>query len=141
MLLWAVARSYFAAQLALEKIAISKADETFNRRQLTEAKARCRVGAGSLSDELNFEIRVNSAKAERINAEKEYEAAMFGLAAILGVPGAIFPANLKLAKLEHETPEELFAPEPEPLLTYAQSHRSDVLQSEFSLKQAVAETV
>ena len=139
LLLWSVAGSYFIAQLALEAIAISRADETFNRRQLTEAKARRRVGAGSLSDELNFEIRVNSAKAERINAEKVYEAAMFGLAAILGVPGAIFPADLELAKLEHETPEEFFPPEPEPLITYAQSHRPDVLQSEFALKQAVSE--
>ena len=60
LLLSSVVASYFAAQLALENIAIAKADETFNSRQLAEAQARRRVGAGSLSDELNFEIRVNS---------------------------------------------------------------------------------
>ena len=139
LLLSSVAGAYFAAQLALENIAIAKADEVFNQQQLMEAKARRRVGSGSLSDELNFEVRVNSAKAKRINAEKAYEVAMFGLAAILGVPGAVFPANLELAKLEHETSEELFSPVPEPLITYAQSHRPDFLQSEFSLKQAVSE--
>ncbi len=139
LLLSSVAGTYFAAQLALENIAIAKADEVFNQHQLMEAKARRRVGSGSLSDELNFEVRVNSAKAKRINAEKAYEVAMFGLAAILGVPGAVFPANLELAKLEHETPEELFSPVPESLITYAQSHRPDVLQSEFSLKQAISE--
>lgn len=139
LLLSSVAGAYFAAQLALENIAIAKADEVFNQQQLMEAKARRRVGSGSLSDELNFEVRVNSAKAKRINAEKAYEVAMFGLAAILGVPGAVFPANLELAKLEHETPEELFLPVPDPLISYAQSHRPDVLQSEFSLKQAISE--
>ncbi|MDY7037437.1 MAG: TolC family protein [Thermodesulfobacteriota bacterium] len=140
LLLSSVAGAYFAAQLALENIAIAKADEIFNQRQLMEAKARRHAGSGSLSDELNFKVRVNSAKAKRINAEKAYEVAMFGLAAILGVPGAVFPANLELAKLEHETPEELISPVPEPLITYAQSHRPDVLQSEFSLKQAISET-
>ena len=139
LLLSSVAGAYFAAQLALENIAIAKADEVFNQQQLMEAKARRRVGSGSLSDELNFEVRVNSAKAKRINAEKAYEVAMFGLAAILGVPGAVFPANLELAKLEHETPEELFSPVPEPLINHAQSHRPDFLQSEFSFKQAISE--
>jgi len=139
LLLSSVSGAYFAAQLALENIAIAKADEVFNQQQLMEAKARRRVGSGSLSDELNFEVRVNSAKAKRINAEKAYEVAMFGLAAILGVPGAVFPADLELAKLENETTEELFSPIPEPLISYAQSHRPDVLQSEFSLKQAISE--
>ncbi|MDY6793460.1 MAG: TolC family protein [Thermodesulfobacteriota bacterium] len=139
LLLSSVAGAYFAAQLALENIAIAKADEVFNQQQLMEARARRRVGSGSLSDELNFGVRVNSAKAKRINAEKAYEVAMFGLAAILGVPGAVFPASLELAKLEHEIPEELFSPVPETLITYAQSHRPDVLQSEFALKQAISE--
>ena len=139
LLLSSVAEAYFAAQLALENIAIAKADEVFNQQKLMEAKARRRLGNGSLSDELNFEIRVNSAKAKRINAEKVYEAAMYGLAAILGVPEAVFPSTLQLAKLEHETPEELLSPVPEPLVSYAQSHRPDVQQSEFSLKQAILE--
>lgn len=139
LLLSSVAGAYFAAQLALENIAIAKADDVFNQQKLIEAKARRRLGSGSLSDELNFEIRVNSARAKRINAEKVYEAAMYGLAAILGVPGAVFPSTLQLAKLEHETPEELLSPVPELLVSYAQSHRPDVLQGEFSLKQAISE--
>jgi outer membrane protein TolC len=64
---------------------------------------------------------------------------MYGLAAILGIPEAVFPENLELAKLEHETSEELLSPVPESLISYAQSHRPDVLQSEFSLKQAISE--
>jgi len=139
LLLSSVAGAYFTAQLALENITISKADEVFNRHQLMEAKARRRVGSGSLSDELNFKVRVNSAKAKRINAEKVYGVAMFGLAAILGVPEALFPANLELAMLEYETSEELFSPAPEPLITYALAHRPGVLQSEFSLKQNISE--
>lgn len=140
LLLAAVAASYFAAQLALENISIAKADEIFNQRQFLEAKVRRQVGTGSLSDELNFEIRVNSAKTERIEAERVYEAAMFGLAALLGIPDAIFPAGLKLAELENETPAELTPPDSEPLIDYARLHRPDILQSDFALKQAAAET-
>ncbi len=139
LLLSSVAGAYFAAQLALENIAIAKADEIFNQQKLMEARARRRLGSGSLSDELNFEIRVNSAKAKRINAEEVHEVAMYGLAAILGVPGAVFPSTLQLAKLEHKTPEELLSPVPEFLINYAQSHRPDIQQSEFSLKQAISE--
>ena len=140
LLLSAVAASYFAGQLALENISIAKADETFNQRQLLEAKVRRQVGTGSLSDELNFEIRVNSAKTERIEAERVYEAAMFGLAALLGIPDATFPAGLKLAELENETPAELTPPDSEPLIGYARLHRPDILQNDFALKQAAAET-
>jgi len=140
LLLAAVAASYFAAQLALENTSIAKADETFNQRQLLEAKVRRQVGTGSLSAELNFEIRVNSAKTERIEANRVYEAAMFGLAALLGIPEASFPAGLKLAALENETPAELTPPDPEPLIADARLHRPDILQSDFALKQAAAET-
>jgi outer membrane protein TolC len=65
----AVAGSFFAAQLARENIAIAEANEAFNQRQLQEARVRRRVGTGSLSDELNFEIRVNEARAIRFDLD------------------------------------------------------------------------
>lgn len=139
LILSSVAGSYFAAQLALENIAIDRADEVFYNRQLMEAKARRRVGTGSLSDELNFKIRVNSARAKLLEAEKNYAAAMFGLAALLGIPDATFPALLKLARLEPETPEEMVPPDPDSLIAFACEHRPDIFQTDFALKQAGSE--
>ncbi len=139
LLLYSVARSYFSAQLALKNIEIAEADKTFNQRQLKEAKARRRVGTGSLSDELNFKIRVNSAEAELIKAKQSYKATLFGLAALLGLPEASFPINIKLARLLPENPNEMSSPEPVSLIEYALSNRPDVLQTEFTLKKASSE--
>ncbi len=139
LLLSAVATTYFQAQLSNEDIAISKADEAFNLRQLEEAKARRRLGTGSLSDELNFRVRVNSAKTSRIQAEVAYETNRIALAALLGLPGAAFPEQVSLAPLAEETEEEMMPPAPEPLVEYARSHRPDLIEADLGLKQAEAE--
>ena len=78
VLLSSVASSYYNAQLALENIIIAEANAAFNRRLLDEANARYRVGTGSLSDVLNFEVQINSAKANLISAKRQYELAAYG---------------------------------------------------------------
>lgn len=138
MLLSAVSTAYFHAQLALENIAIAEADEAFNQRRLLEARARRRVGTGALSDELNFEVRVNSAKAGLIQARRAYEIAMFGLAALMGLPDTVFPLDLRLAGLIPETPEEMKQPLARPHVEYARKHRPDILQSSLAVKQAIS---
>ena len=139
LILSAVAAAYFAAQLALEDIAIAKADETFNQRQLVEAQARQKIGTGSLSDVLNFKIRVNEAKTRLINAERVFEETMFTLAAQLGAPESRFPSGMTLARLKQETADEMTPPDPDALARYALSHRPDILESQFVLKQADAQ--
>jgi TolC family type I secretion outer membrane protein len=139
LLLSAVANAYFQAQLSNEDIAISTADEAFNLRQLEEAKARRRLGTGSLSDELNFQVRVNSAKTSRIQAEVAYETNRIALAALLGLPGAAFPAHVPLAPLAEETEEEMMPPAPEALVEYAHRHRPDLIAADLALKQAEAD--
>lgn len=136
LLLSAVSTAYYAAQLAIENIAIAEADEAFNKRQLMEAKARRRVGTGSLSDELNFEVRVNAAKAQVIQAQQIYDRAMFSLAALLGVPNAVFPANLSLAALDPETAIEMTVPLIAPLIDLSQSQRPDILRARQARRQA-----
>jgi len=135
LLLSAVASSYYGAQLARENIAIAQADSDFNQRQLTEAQARRRVGTGSLSDELNFEIRGNSAKTSLIESQRQYETALIGLAALMGIPEADFPSHIRLEQLEPEAPEDLAHPSVQPLINYAQEHRPDVLQSQMALER------
>lgn len=139
LLLSAVSSAYYAAQLAAENIDIAEADETFNRRQLLEAKARRRVGTGSLSDELNFEVRVNAAKAQLIQARQIYRTAMFSLAALMGLSDGVFPSQLLLAELEMERPAEMAPPAVEPLILQAQKNRPDILRSRWAVRLAKSE--
>ncbi len=139
LLLSSVAMSYYGAQLARENIAIAKANEAFNQRQVEDAKARQRIGTGSLSDVLNFEVQINAAKAELINAKQEYEVALFGLAAILGISDAKLPPHLELAPLGPETSAELDSPAHESLITYARACRPDIRQKNFALRRATSD--
>ncbi len=136
LILAAVADSYYNAQLARENMAIAAANEAFNLRQAEDARARREVGTGSLSDVLNFEVQVNSARTEFLQARESYRIALYGLAALMGIPDAGFPSGLPLAKLGDEQPGELILPEPEPLILYAYQHRPDLLGDEFERMQA-----
>ncbi|MCP4105501.1 MAG: TolC family protein [Desulfobacteraceae bacterium] len=139
LLLSSVTNAYFNAQLASENIAIAEADEAFNQQQAKEARIRREVGTGALSDVLNFKVQVNAAKSSLLEAKREYEAAMIGLAALMGVRDAAFPPDLKLAQMKTETSEELAVPEPDPLIAYALEHRPDILMTGYALKQAVSQ--
>ena len=139
LLIAAVAVSYFSAQLALENIAIARADEAFNQRQLADAEARQRVGTGSLSDVLNFQVRKNQAKTTRINQEYRYEIALYGLAALMGLPESRLPAQVQLALLSPETAAELAAPTVDQLIPAAMDHRPDIQQVRWQIRQAEAQ--
>lgn len=138
LILSSVATAYIVAQLTRKNVDIARADEEFNQRQLAEAEARRRVGTGSLSDKLNFEIRINDAKASRIQAERNYEAALYALAALLGVPEASFPPTVKLAPLKDETEDELAQPDAEELIVYAHKNRPDIRLGQSGVLQADA---
>jgi outer membrane protein len=138
LLLSSVADSYYLAQLARENIAITDADEAFNQRQLEEAQTRYRVGTGALSDILNFEVQVNAARSQRNGFNREYQIALVGLAALMGVPDASLPPALDLARLPTESEQDLIPPEPAGHLDYALQHRPDVLQTESRLQQSQA---
>jgi outer membrane protein TolC len=139
LLISAVAFSYFSAQLALENIAIAKADEAFNQRQLADAEARQRVGTGALSDVLNFQVRKNQAKTTRINEEYRYEIALYGLAALLGLPEARLPAPVELAPLSSETTAELSHPPVDDLIAQTMKYRPDIQQVQWNIKQIEAQ--
>jgi len=139
LLISAVALSYFSAQLALENIAIARADEQFNQRQLSDAQARERVGTGSLSDVLNFQVRMNQAKTRRINEEYRYNTALYGLAALLGQPDSRLPAHVSLARLDPEAQSELGEPPVEDLIAAAMDRRPDIQQTRWQVKQVDAQ--
>jgi outer membrane protein len=139
LLLQAVAGAFLSAQLSLENIAIAKADEAFNRRQLTESKLRYEVGTGALSDMLNFEVRVNTAQSDRIVAERAYQTDRIALAALLGVPHARLPENTQLAPLEAVTPDRLERPDFDHLIEDALAQRPDLTQNDRAVLQADAD--
>ena len=136
ILLLSVASAYLAAQLALENITITRADESFYRDRYEEAKARRKIGTGSLSDQLNFEVRVNAAISDRIKAERVYEAARYSLAALLGIENASLPDHVSLAELHPETSDEMNHPDVVNLIDYAYDHRPDLLQQNVAVKNA-----
>jgi len=140
ILLLSVASAYLAAQLALENIAITHADEKFYRDRFEEAKARREIGTGSLSDQLNFEVRVNAAISDRIKAERVYEAARYSLAALLGIEYASLPDHVSLAELHAETKDEMNHPDAVNLIAYAYEHRPDLLQQDVAVKRAAVGT-
>ena len=134
----AVAAAFHNAQSAREDIAIAKADGDFNQRLMEEAKVRYDVGAGSLSDVLNFEIAVRSATTQLINSQKSYEVAMIGLAALMGIEDPEFVDNICLAQLEKETPRDLTPPEAFKFTEIARKNRPDILQAQATVDQAKA---
>lgn len=138
LLLSAVTIAFLQAQLALENVAIAKEDEAFNRRQLVEARLRYEVGTGALSDVLNFEVRVNSAKSARIQEERGYRAGLASLAALLGLPEGRLPGHVNLAELSPTTPRELAEPDSDDQVATALTLRPDLKRFDWGVKQADA---
>ncbi len=135
-LIAAVARTYYGVQLARENLTIARADADFNRRLLDEAAIRLRVGTGALSDKLNFQIRVNMARASEIKAKESFDAVRYSLAALLGFADARWPDHLTIAPLPPEKDTELRLPDIETLITYSLSHRPDMILHHLARKQA-----
>jgi len=138
LLISSVALAYYSAQLASKNVAIAEANEAFNQRQLKDAKARQRVGTGPLADVLNFQIRMNDAKTERINQEYRYQIALYGLAALMGLPESRFPDHVKLAELGPETDAELANPSVQELVKLAMDFRPDIQEAKWRIKQSEA---
>ncbi|MDJ0722975.1 MAG: TolC family protein [Desulfobacterales bacterium] len=138
LLLSAIADNYYVAQLALENIAIADADEEFNTRQLEEARARLRVGTGSLSDVLNFEVLVNRARSARNGFERDYRLAVIGLAALMGIEDAGLPDTVRLSALVPETEGDLAAPQDVDNIDYALDNRTDIQRDQSIVNQAEA---
>lgn len=136
ILLGAVARAYYQAQLVREEVVIAEADLDFNARLLDEASKRRDVGQVSLSTVLNFEVRRNLAEISMVNAKRKYDANRVALAALMGYPEAYLPDDVELAPLEDERPEQLNPPDPSLAIGYALANRTDVASARYALEQA-----
>ena len=138
LLVNSVAEAFLNAQLAQTRIDIAQADKTFYLRQLEDAENRYNVGAGPWGDVLNIKVQVNSAKTSLIGAQREFEAAGYGLAALMGLNEAAFPSNLRLQSLDKNCIISANKEKVETLIQEAQSARPDIRQLEMMVKQADA---
>ena len=139
LLLSSVSLSFLSAELARENIGIARAEEAFFKDLLEEAKNKRHIGTGSLSDELNFQIQVNAAIADRIQAEGAYRTALHSLAALLGLADASLPTHVELAPLEEASPDEMQVPDIEQMVAYALEHRPEILQGQLAIQNASLE--
>jgi len=139
ILLSAVANSFYAVQLAEENLRIAEADKAFNERLLYEARVKQELGAGSLSDVLNFEVQLRSAEAQIINARQNREIARISLAGVMGLNTGILPDNVKLTPLKDETDEDLKNPDMDELLSLALQSRPDLKMLTLAIQQSEAQ--
>ncbi|WP_300667021.1 TolC family protein [Desulfoluna sp.] len=138
LLLFNVAQSYYSLQSAAADIAIARSDRAYNARQLTEAEARHNVGAGSLSDVLNFKIQVNTASATLMDVEKTYAIALTGLATLMGVEKTAFQEGMSLTPLQESGDWNNHTLVREELVRIALVHRPDLAQNHYVLEQTTS---
>jgi len=127
LLVSAVAEAYLNAQLAQTNVKIAQADSEFYNQQLRDAENRFEVGAGPWGDVLNIKVQLNSAKTNYMLSSREYEAASYGLAALLGLPDARLPEHVTLAELDTGIKLEENEEKPEQLIKEALELRPDVV--------------
>jgi outer membrane protein TolC len=138
LLVTSVAEAFLNAQLAQTRVDIARADEAFYTRQLEDAQNRFNVGAGPWGDVLNIKVQLNTARTGLMLYQREFEAAGYGLAALLGLPDAEFPAHVRMETLDRESATKGQQKTPEVLIKEALAARPDVRRLEMVVKQAEA---
>lgn len=138
LLATAVAEAFYNAQLARTNVDIAEADKAFYTRQLADAQQRWDVGAGTKGDILNIKVQYNSAETRSIQSRREFEAAGYGLAALMGLPQGDFPEHISLAPLDRKARAGSVSEDVDALINDAWAMRPDIRQREMILKQARA---
>ncbi len=141
LLVSSVAEAFLNAQLIQTRVRIAEADRKFYEKQVQDANNRFEVGTGAWGDVLNFKVQLNSAKTAVMYGRREYEAARYGLAALLGVPDAVFPENVELARLDKDfQPADRLKQEIPELIDEALAQRPDLRSLAMQLRAAEAGT-
>ena len=136
LLVSAVAEAFFNAQLAQTNVKIAEADKEFYTKQLQDAQNRFDVGAGPWGDVLNIKVQLNSAKTNFMFSGREFEAASYGLAALMGIPEAELPSHVTLAPLDTGFDVSAQGDEPQQLIEEALELRPDVKEMVIRVKEA-----
>ena len=141
LLVSAVAEAFLNAQLIQTNVKIAEADKKFYEKQLLDANNRYEVGTGPWGDVLNIKVQLNSARTSSMFGKREYEAAQYGLAALLGVPDAILPETVLLEELDRDfKPSKDLENDAQGLIKDALSMRPDIHRLNMQLGEAEAVT-
>lgn len=130
----AVAVAYNAVLLAIENRRIAEEDRKFQLSSLKDTRHKYDAGAVPLSDVLNFEILANKAEVKMIEAQYQYETAIFALAAMMGYPEGTLPKEVTFPSDFKSDFGDL--PAVEIYLDAALSHRPDLKGYREQLKIA-----
>jgi len=141
LLVSAVAEAFLNAQLTQTKVKIAEADKKFYEKQLLDANNRYEVGTGSWGDVLNIKVQLNSARTSFMFGRREYEAALYGLAALLGLPDSTLPAGVRLAELDKDfKPSTDLETDVQSLIADALAVRPDLSRLTLQVHEAEAAT-
>ena len=138
LLAFSVAEAFFNAQLSQTRVDIAAADEKFYLSQLRDANNRYEVGTGGWGDVLNIKVQLNSARTSLMLGRRQFEAAGYGLAALMGISDAAFPKGLRLAELDRDIKLPLVQEDPEKLIKEALAIRPDIRRLEMLAHEAEA---
>ena len=94
-MMYAVSQAYNNVLLAIAQRRIAEENRKFQQISLKDTNYKFQAGAVPLSDVLNFEILMNSADADMINADYTYDASLYALAVLMGYPEGTLPAHVK----------------------------------------------
>ncbi|PIE56103.1 MAG: hypothetical protein CSA34_06065 [Desulfobulbus propionicus] len=138
LLATSVAEAFYNAQLAQTNEKIARADETFYLQRLEDAENMFDAGAGARGNILNIKVQLNLARASRMAARRNFEAAGYGLAALLGLPDGRLPNGVLLQPLHQDFEVESVQTDVAALLAQALSQRPDIQEMEYRVALAEA---
>lgn len=93
-LIMAVSYAYNDILMAIENKRIAVADMEFQQKNLSDTMIKYDLGAVSMSDVLNFQVKVNDSIKNQIAADYQYETALYSLAVLMGYPEGTLPARI-----------------------------------------------
>ncbi|MDD5727219.1 MAG: TolC family protein [Victivallales bacterium] len=107
ILMQSVGLAYYDILLAIERQRIAKSNMEFQLTQLRDTQMKFEAGAVPLSEVLNFKVEVNVATVDQIEAEYEYEVAVYALARLMGFPDGNLPERVKFPTISSATDDRL----------------------------------
>nr|WP_320114438.1 TolC family protein [uncultured Desulfuromonas sp.] len=122
LLLKAVSRAYYQAQMALEEMVVAQENRKFNRILEDESKKRWLAGAIPEAEMLNFSVRALQAESDFLSADERFKVACAALTELMGL-------NQGDTRLPQRAERDVLAEMPYDFATenaFALEHRSDL---------------
>ena len=132
LLMQGVAFAFYDILLAIERQRIAKSNMEFQLSNLRDTQLKFDAGAVPLSEVLNFKVETNVATVSQVQAEYEYEIAVYALARLMGYPDGNFPEIVKFPTISSATDDRLTSIDV--YLDTALNNRPDLLKFRELLK-------